>query len=46
MRLKTKYLVLLNAKRNEIKGEIPCITNLAITAALITVKNEIPDHSK
>ena len=47
--LKIKYLILLNqltslltslnAKINEIKGEVPDITNLATTAALTTVKN-------
>ena len=36
----------LNAIRNEIKGKIPCITNLAITNALNTAENKIPDHSK
>ena len=51
--LKTKYLILLtkqlilvsttNAKINEIKGEIPSITNLVITTALNTVENKIPN---
>ena len=30
---------------NEIKGEIPSITNLATTTALTVVENEIPDVS-
>ena len=33
----------LNAKINEVKGEIPSITNLATTAALTTVENKIPN---
>ena len=33
----------LNAKINEVKGEIPCITNLARTTALTAVKNKIPN---
>ena len=51
--LKTKYLILLtkqlilvsttNAKINEVKGEIPSITNLVITTALTTVENKIPN---
>ena len=28
-----------------VKGEIPCIANLATTAAFITVENEIPSFS-
>ena len=48
--LKTKYLILLtntslNAKINEVKGEIPNITNLATTIALTAVKNKIPNVS-
>ena len=35
----------LNAKINEVQGEIPNITNLATTAALTTVKNKIPNVS-
>ena len=35
----------LNAKINEVKGEIPCITNLTTTTALTTVENEIPNVS-
>ena len=35
----------LNAKINEVKWEIPSITNLATTAALTAVKNKIPDIS-
>ena len=35
----------LNAKINEVKGEIPSITNLATTAALTTVENKIPNVS-
>ena len=54
MRLKTKYLVLINlartaihnAKINEVKSKIPNFTNLVTTTALITVKNKIPDCSK
>ena len=30
---------------NEVKGEIPRITNLATTAALTTVENKIPNVS-
>ena len=33
----------LNAKINEVKGEIPSITGLATTTALNNVKNNIPD---
>ena len=32
----------LNAKINEVKGEIPSITNLATTIALTVVENKIP----
>ena len=32
----------LNAKINEVKGEIPSITNLATTIALTVVVNKIP----
>ena len=32
--LKTKYLILLTAKTNEVKNEIPGITNLATRAAI------------
>ena len=35
----------LNAKINEVKGEIPSITNLATTAALTSVENKIPNAS-
>ena len=35
----------LNAKINEVKGEIPSITNLATTAALSTIENKIPNAS-
>ena len=31
----------INAKINEVKGEIPSITNLAITIALTAVENKI-----
>ena len=51
--LETKYLILLtkqlilvsttNAKINEVKGEIPSITNLVITTALTTVENKTPN---
>ena len=40
LNLATKTL--LNAKINEIKGEIPSITNLATTTALTAVENKIP----
>ena len=47
--LKIKYLIATNsshnAKLNEVKGEIPSITNLATTAALTTVENKIPNVS-
>ena len=33
----------LNAKTNDVKGEISSITNLATTAALNTVENKIPN---
>ena len=35
----------LNAKINEVKGEIPNITNLATTSALTAVENKIPSVS-
>ena len=35
----------LNAKINEVKGEIPNITNLATTTALTAVENKIPNVS-
>ena len=35
----------LNAKINEVKGELPNITNLATTTALTAVKNKIPNVS-
>ena len=35
----------LNAKINEVKGEMPSVTNLAATAALTTVENKIPNVS-
>ena len=37
--------VSLNAKINEVKGEIPCVSNLATNAALTTVENKIPNVS-
>ena len=51
--LKIKHLILLllstkttlNSKINEGKAEIPSINNLATTAALSVVENEIPDVS-
>ena len=51
--LKIKYLNLLTQqiilililKKNEVKGQIPSITNLATTAALIAVENKISDVS-
>ena len=36
----------LNAKINQVKGEIPSITNLATTAVPTTFENKIPDLSK
>ena len=36
---------MLNAKINEVKGEIPNITNLATTSALTAVENKIPNVS-
>ena len=54
MRLKTKYLVLinnlatntsLNAKLNEVKDEISNFTSLATTAALTIVENKIQNLS-
>ena len=35
----------LDAKINEIKDEIPSITNLANTACFSTVRNKIPNDS-
>ena len=35
----------LNAKNNEVKGEIPSITNLATKTALNAVENKIPSIS-
>ena len=35
----------LNAKNNEVKGEIPSITNLATKTALNAVENKIPSVS-
>ena len=47
--LKIKYLIAANsshnAKLNEVKGEIPSITNLATKAALTTVQNKISNVS-
>ena len=51
--LKIKYQIIynlatnacLNAKINEVKGEIPNITNLATTSALTAVENKIPSVS-
>ena len=46
--LKIKYFATkttLNAKINDVKGEIPNITHLATTAALTTVENKIPNVS-
>ena len=46
---KIKYLILykttLNGKINEVKGEIPSITNLDPTTAYTVVENEIPNVS-
>ena len=50
--LKIKYLTYLatkstlNAKINEVKREIPSITNLATTTALTAVENKIPNVLK
>ena len=45
--LKIKYPVIpLNATINEVKDEIPSITNLATIDAPTYVANEIPDHNK
>ena len=45
--LKTKRLILLNAKINKVKGRIPCITNLdkiaPLNAKINEVKNKIPN---
>ena len=35
----------LKAKVNEVKGEIPSVTNLATTAALTAIKNKTPNVS-
>ena len=47
--LKLKYLIATDsshdAKLNEVKGEIPSITNLATTATLTTVENKISNVS-
>ena len=37
--------VSLNAKINEVKGEILSVSNLATNAALTTVENKIPNVS-
>ena len=36
----------LNAKIEEVKGEIPSIANFVATTTLTTVENKIPDYSK
>ena len=46
--LKIQYLILatntsLNAKVNEVKGEIPSITILATTTVLTVTENKIPN---
>ena len=49
--MKIKYLILLipdttlNGKIDEVKAEIPSITDLATTTALTAVENKIPDIS-
>ena len=49
--MKIKYLILLipdttlNGKIDEVKAEIPSITDLATTTALIAVENKMPDIS-
>ena len=53
IRLKAKYLLLrnltaeaaLNAEINEVKGNIPSITNLATSTALTAIENKIPSVS-
>ena len=50
MKLKTSFTNLatsafLNTKINEVKGEIPSITNLTTTAALTAIENKIPNIS-
>ena len=48
MRLNVKYLVLLTqllAKINDVKGDLPNISDLATTSALTAFKNEIPSVS-
>ena len=35
----------LDAKINEVEGEIPSITNLATTPSITTVENKIPNFS-
>ena len=37
--------IALNAKINEVKGELPNITNLATTSALTVVENKMPSVS-
>ena len=37
--------IILNAKINEVKAEIPSVTGLATTAALTAVENKLPDVS-
>ena len=36
----------LHAKINDVKNEIPSITNSATTTALMPVEKKIPDHNK
>ena len=42
---KIKNIEGLNAKINEVKGEIPNITNLATSTSLTAVENRIPNVS-
>ena len=42
--LKTKRLILLNAKINNVKGRIPCITNLDKIAPLNAKINEVKNY--
>ena len=38
--------IALNAKINEVKGELPNITNLATTSALTVIENKMPSVRK
>ena len=50
MKLKTSITILatnafLNTKINEVKSEIPSITDLTTTAAITAIENKIPNVS-